>query len=96
MTSSEKSLYNELKDLKGKELLVITKAAQLDLFGQVFRPIFSGTISEVHRGHITLSPVILKMINSPFFKFPIPLCIPFEQIASFSLDVPSDEVFPLL
>ncbi|WP_046180174.1 hypothetical protein [Domibacillus tundrae] len=95
MTSSGESLYNELRTMVGKELLVITKAAQLDLFGQVFRPIFSGTISEVHRGHITLSPVILKMINSPFFTFPVPLCIPFEQIASFSLEVPSDEVFPL-
>ena len=86
----------DLLNLKGKELLVITQAVQLNLLGQVFRPIFSGKVSEVSEGHLTLSPVIIKMVNAPFYEFPFPLSIPLEQIVSFSTEVPTDEVFPLL
>jgi hypothetical protein len=85
----------DLLNLKGKDLIVITRAVQLNLLGQVFRPIFSGTVSEVHEGHLTLSPVIIKMVNAPFYQFPFPLSIPLEQIVSFSTEVPSDLVFPL-
>lgn len=95
MDQSKDKLYLELKKLVGKEILVITKAVQINLLGQVFRPIFTGTISEVHEGHMMLSPVIIKMINAPFYNFPFPLSIPFEQIVSYSSEVPSDEVYPL-
>lgn len=96
MEQIEDKLYLELKKLIGKEMLVITEAAQLNLLGQVFRPLFAGTISEVHQGHLTLSPVIIKMANAPFYQFPFPLSIPLEAIVSYSTEVPSDLVFPLV
>ncbi|ALC85665.1 MULTISPECIES: hypothetical protein [Bacillaceae] len=95
MDQTEDKLYLELKKWMGEEVLVITEAVQLNLLGQVFRPVFSGTISDVHQGHITLSPVIIKMVNAPFYRFPFPLSIPLEQIVSYSTEVPSDLVFPL-
>ncbi|MCM3709090.1 hypothetical protein [Sporosarcina luteola] len=95
MGLKEEDLHGKLEMLKGEELLVITKATQLNLLGQVFRPIFSGTVSDVQLGHITLTPVIIKMVNAPFYRFPFPLSIPLEQIVSYSTDVPSDMAFPL-
>lgn len=95
MEHNEDKLFLELKKWMGEEVLVITKAGQLNLLGQVFRPIFAGTISDVHQGHITLSPVIIKMVNAPFYKFPFPISIPLEQIVSYSTEVSSDLVFPL-
>ncbi|MDF2066994.1 hypothetical protein [Bacillus sp. Cr_A10] len=95
MDQTEDKLYLELKKWMGEEVLVITEAVQLNLLGQVFRPVFSGTISDVYQGHITLSPVIIKMVNAPFYRFPFPLSIPLEQIVSYSTEVPSDLVFPL-
>ncbi|QED46201.1 hypothetical protein [Cytobacillus dafuensis] len=95
MAHKDDDFFRELKKLEGEQLLVITRAVQLDLLGQVFRPVFCGTVSEVQKGHITLSPVIIKMVNAPFYKFPIPLSIPLEQIVSFSKEVPCDAVFPL-
>ncbi|WP_019413651.1 hypothetical protein [Paenisporosarcina sp. TG20] len=95
MTQTEDILFLELQKLVGEEMLVITRAAQLNLLGQVFRPLFAGTIAEVHPGHLTLSPVIIKMVNAPFYISPFPLSIPFEQIVSYSTEIPSDEVFPL-
>ncbi|WP_017378536.1 hypothetical protein [Paenisporosarcina sp. TG-14] len=92
---TEDNLFIELSKLKGEEILIITRSVQLNLLGQVFRPIFAGTISEVHQGHLTLSPAIIKMVNAPFYISPFPLSIPFEQIVSYSMEVPSDEVFPL-
>ena len=95
MEHTEDKLFLELKKWMREEVLVITEAVQLNLLGQVFRPVFSGTISEVYQGHITLSPVIIKMVNAPFYKCPFPLSIPLEQIVSYSTEVPSDLVFPL-
>ncbi|MFS0689355.1 hypothetical protein AB1K89_08940 [Sporosarcina sp. 179-K 8C2 HS] len=95
MGLKEENLHGKLEMLKGEELLVITKATQLNLLGQVFRPIFAGTVSDVQEGHLTLSPVIIKMVNAPFYRFPFPLSIPLEQIVSYSTDVPSDMAFPL-
>jgi len=92
---NEDKLFLDLKKWMGEEVLVITRAVQLNLLGQVFRPVFAGTISDVHQGHITLSPVIIKMVNAPFYKFPFPISIPLEQIVSYSTEVPSDLVFPL-
>lgn len=95
MEHKEENLNGKLEMLIGEELLVITKATQLNLLGQVFRPIFTGTVSEVQPGHLTLSPVIIKMVNAPFYRCPFPLSIPLEQIVSFSTDVPSDTSYPL-
>nr|WP_220127312.1 hypothetical protein [Halobacillus locisalis] len=82
-------------DLKGQEILVVTQAAQLNLLGQVFRPIFCGEVSEVTEGSVTLDPVIIKMLNAPFYEFPLPLSIPLEKVVSFSTEVPCDLAFPL-
>jgi hypothetical protein len=91
----EDELYRQLKQLEGKQILVVTQTDQLNLFGQTFRPIFCGTVSEVEYGHITLFPVIIKIVNAPFFNFPIPLSIPLEKIAHYSPDFDCNTVFPL-
>ena len=88
-------LNNELTFIKGEEIFIVTKATQLNLIGQVFRPIFAGKVSDVQESYITLSPVIIKMVNAPFYEFPFPLTIPLENIVSFSTEIPSDMVFPL-
>ncbi|CAM3097070.1 hypothetical protein FITA111629_03265 [Filibacter tadaridae] len=95
MGKEEENYFQDFNKLVGEDLLVITKAVQLNLLGQVFRPIFCGTVSEVQDGHLTLSPVIVKMVNAPFYRFPFPLSVPLEQIVSFSTEVPCDLVFPL-
>jgi hypothetical protein len=95
LEESEDKLFESLKKMVGEEVLVITEAVQLNLLGQAFRPIFSGTIADVQQGHLTLNPVIIKMVNAPFYKFPFPLSIPLEQIVSYSTEIPSDLVFPL-
>lgn len=91
----DEDLLEKFKKLKGRQLLVITNAVQLNLLGQVFRPIFCGKLDEISDGHITLSPVNVKMVNAPFYKFPFPLSIPIEKITAFSTEVPCDLVFPL-
>ncbi len=91
----ENGLFRDLKKMVGEEVLIITQATQLDLFGQVFRPIFCGTISEVGLGHVTLNPVTIKMVNAPFYKFPTPLSIPLEKISSFSTGIGCDTILPL-
>ncbi|MGM7635160.1 hypothetical protein [Bacillus sp. Hm123] len=96
MSKTDDHLFRELKMLQGEEILVITQATQLDLLGQVFRPIFCGTVADVQLGHLTLSPVIIKMVNAPFHQFPFPLNIPLERVAAFTTEVPCDKVFPLI
>lgn len=95
MEDNKETLFRDFNSLLGEEVLIITQAVQLNLLGQVFRPIFCGTVSEVQQGHLTLSPVIIKMVNAPFYKCPFPLSIPHEQIVSYSTEVPCDLVFPL-
>ncbi|MHA6250880.1 hypothetical protein [Oceanobacillus sp. CAU 1775] len=88
-------LYREFMGLLKKEILIVTESPQLNLLGQTFRPVFTGTIEEVELGHITLFPVTIKMVNAPFFKYPIPLSIPFEKIAAFTANWDGETVFPL-
>lgn len=71
-------------DMLGREILLGTQEDQLNLLGQTFRPLFTGTVVEVMNGFITLHPAIIKMHNAPFFKFPTPLNIPLEHIAWFT------------
>lgn len=89
-------LFELFKNMMGKQVLIITESSQLNLLGQTFRPIFCGNIAEVEPGHITLSPVTIKLLNAPFFEFPTPLSIPFEKIAHFTLDIDCSMRLPLV
>jgi len=82
------------KEFLGKEILITMSADQLNILGQTFRPIFTGTVSEVAEGYIQLSPVIIKMSNAPFFRFPTPLNFPIDRITTF-LPFDSDTRFPI-
>ncbi|MGM8212697.1 hypothetical protein ACLIBH_07870 [Virgibacillus sp. W0430] len=90
------NLAQELLHLKGKEILVITESDQLSLFGESFRPIFCGKITDVEKGHITINPITIKMVNAPFFQFPIPLSIPLEKIVHFTTEISCDTRFPII
>ncbi|RHW37628.1 hypothetical protein D1B33_08875 [Lysinibacillus yapensis] len=71
-------------DVLNKSVLLVTESKQLNLLGQTFRPIFTGVVTEVQNGFITLDPVIIKMHNAPFYRFPTPLSFPIEHIAVFT------------
>lgn len=76
---------NELfLEVLGEDILLVIQGTQLNLFGQTFRPIFCGTVAEVTNGFITLDPVIIKMVNAPFHRFPTPLSFPIEKISNFT------------
>jgi hypothetical protein len=89
-------LYDFFKEKMGKQILIITESSQLNILGQTFRPIFCGKIAEVEPGHLTLSPVTVKILNAPFHKFPVPLSIPFEKIAHFTADIDCSMRIPLI
>ncbi|MEW8970557.1 MAG: hypothetical protein AB2411_08020 [Mesobacillus sp.] len=89
-------LYDFLKGEMGNQILIITESSQLNILGQTFRPIFCGKIAEVEPGHLTLSPVTVKILNAPFHKFPVPLSIPFEKIAHFTADIDCSMRIPLV
>lgn len=72
------------RDLLGQDILLVMQTSQLNLFGQTFRPIFTGRVFEVTNGYITLHPVIIKMPNAPFHRFPTPLSFPMERISNFT------------
>nr|WP_106778841.1 hypothetical protein [Lysinibacillus timonensis] len=71
-------------EVLGKDILLVTESKQLSILGQTFRPIFTGRVVDVTNGFITLDPVIIKMHNAPFYKFPTPLSFPMEHIALFT------------
>ena len=76
---------NEIfRKMLGKEILLVMQEAQLNLLGQTFRPIFTGKVAKVTDGYIKLDPVIIKMHNAPFYRFPTPLNFPIEHIAIFT------------
>jgi hypothetical protein len=89
-------LFELFKNMIGKQVLIITESSQLNLLGQTFRPIFCGKVAEVEPGHITLTPVTIKLLNAPFYQFPTPISIPFEKIAHFTTDVDCTMRFPLV
>ncbi|BDH61520.1 hypothetical protein MTP04_16500 [Lysinibacillus sp. PLM2] len=82
-------------EMKGCEVLLVTESKQLNILGQTFRPIFTGKVVEVTNGYITLDPVIIKMHNAPFYKFPTPLSFPMENISLFT-KFDMDRKFPLI
>ncbi|MCA0986777.1 hypothetical protein [Guptibacillus algicola] len=88
-------LFEFLRSKIGSDILVITDSDQLNIFGQTFRPIFCGRLNQVEPGHIELYPVIIKMVNAPFFEFPTPLCFPLEKISQFTIDFDCGTVFPI-
>ncbi|MDQ0218895.1 hypothetical protein ELQ35_10525 [Peribacillus cavernae] len=81
-------------DMIGREILLTTRSAQLNLLGQTFRGIFTGTVKKVTDGWITLDPVIIKMNNAPFHHFPTPLTVPIESISNF-VPFNSERRFPI-
>lgn len=84
---------NELfLEMIGQTILLITESKQLSILGQTFRPIFTGEVVEVTNGFITLDPVIIKMHNAPFFKFPTPLSFPMEHISVFTPFDPNRQI----
>lgn len=93
--SSEVLPENQLfADMIGREILLTTTSTQLNLLGQTFRGIFTGTVKTVTDGWITLDPVIIKMNNAPFHRFPTPLTVPIESISNF-VPFRSDRRFPI-
>lgn len=82
MALSKKPVF---ADVLGKQVLLTTVSPQLNLLGQVFRPIFCGRVTKVAIGFITLDPVTIKMSNAPFFQFPTPLNFPIELISNLAL-----------
>ncbi|MCI2255038.1 hypothetical protein L2D08_11745 [Domibacillus sp. PGB-M46] len=88
--------FEELTSLIGQSVLIVTEASQLNLLGQTFRPIFCGPIVEVERSHLTIDPVTIKILNAPFFQFPLPLSIPLEKIAQLTPCFDCSERFPLI
>ncbi|WP_245613697.1 hypothetical protein [Alkalihalobacterium bogoriense] len=69
-----------IRDLVDEDVLIVLESHQLNILGQTFRPIFTGRIIEVTFGFITLTNVIIKMPNAPFYEFPTPLSFPIERI----------------
>lgn len=96
VTSVNDPLFDFFSNQMGNQILIITESSQLNILGQTFRPIFCGTLAEVEPGHLTLTPVTIKILNAPFHKFPIPLSIPFEKIAHFTTDVDCSMRIPLV
>ncbi|GAJ99808.1 hypothetical protein [Geomicrobium sp. JCM 19055] len=82
------------EDIVGTEVLLVTVADQLNILGQTFRPIFTGTVAGLTVGFLTLDPVIIKMSNAPFYHFPTPLNFPLEKI-TFIVPFDPDTKIPL-
>ena len=83
------------KEVLGKSILLVTESKQLNILGQTFRPIFTGVVTVVENGFITLEPVIIKMHNAPFYRFPTPLSFPIEHISIFT-EFDLDRRIPLI
>ncbi|OCL27324.1 hypothetical protein U472_07640 [Orenia metallireducens] len=88
-------LEDRLEELKDKDVLMILKPGQLNILGQVFRPILCAKIVKVSDKYIELKNVNIKMSNAPEFIFPTPLLIPMEKIAIVS-PFDSDTRFALI
>lgn len=95
ITSKETSnLAEAFKNIGKKNIVLALKPEQINILGQVFRPIFSGKISELTDSYILLDKVNMKISSAPEFIFPTSLTIPLNQIALF-FEYPADKRFPL-
>ena len=91
------SFFSSLQKAKNKKdtnFVFILKPDQLNILGQVFRPVFSGTIAELTDKYLVIDKVNIKMTNAPEFIFPTALTIPLNQIAVF-FEYDSKKRFPL-
>lgn len=86
----------ELNKSKSKDnaVMFILRPTQLNILGQVFRPIFTGNIQQITDQFVVLNKVNIKMSNSPEFIFPTSLVIPLNQIVTF-FEFNPNERFPL-
>jgi len=78
--SDSRFLSEELVDLTGQSILLISEADQLEILGQVFRPVFCGKVVRVTKDTVTLYPVQIRMHNAPEFSFPTPLRFPIYKL----------------
>ena len=79
---------------KNNAIMFILRPTQLNILGQVFRPIFTGSITNLTNQYVVLDKVNIKMSNSPEFIFPTSLTIPLNQIVTF-FEFDQNERFPL-
>ncbi|MDP2872260.1 MAG: hypothetical protein Q8P31_06970 [Bacillota bacterium] len=84
----------ELAKRGGKEVTLVLKPAQVNLLGQVFRPIVGGRVRLLRPHLVLLDPAVLKIPTAPNHHFPTPLAIPLGQIAGI-LPLAGDALFPL-
>lgn len=82
-------------EFKNKDVLLVLESSQLNILGQTFRPIFTGEVTEVNNGFITMDKPIIKMHNAPFYTFPTPLSFPIEHIVNITLFDPK-RVIPIV
>lgn len=94
-TGSSLDEVDLLRERIGEDVLIVLEAPQLNILGQVFRPIFTGRIIEVTVGSILLENVIIKMPNAPFFQFPTPLSFPIQKVVGMTRFDPTTRI-PIL
>lgn len=87
-------ISDELKRFLNRSILLIGRSAQLNILGQVFRPIYCGKVIRVTKSVVTLFPVQIRMPQAPEFNFPTPLNFPMNKIAMFT-PFDCDVRFPL-
>lgn len=92
---SRPALAKEIDEHRNENLVFILKPTQLNILGQVFRPILTGKITEISNQYIRLENVNIKMTNAPEYIFSRPLTIPLNEIVNF-FSFPAGERFPLV
>lgn len=92
---SRPDLAKRIDEHRNENLVFVLKPTQLNVLGQVFRPILTGKIMEITNQYVKLDKVNIKMTNAPEYIFPKPLTIPLNQIVNF-FSFPADERFPLV
>lgn len=92
---SRPALAKEIDEHRNENLVFVLKPTQLNILGQVFRPILTGNITEISNQYVKLDKVNIKMSNAPEFIFSKPLTIPLNQIVTF-FSFPADKRFPLV
>jgi len=93
-SSSDPGMACGLAKCGGKNLTLVLRPTQVNMLGQVFRPIVAGRVRLLRPHLVLLNPAILKIPTAPDHRFPTPLAIPLNQIASV-LPLAGDAVYPL-